>query len=181
MIEVVLVDEANNMIGIGEKLEVHRAGQRHRAISVMLFDRKGRILLQKRAHEKYHSGGLWANACCSHPLPGEVAIDAAVRRLGEEIGVTCELDYRFDRSYVATVSQDMVENEYVIFFSGYFNGNLELNSDEVCEYKWLTPVEIDRLMMNQKSLFAKWFQIYWTEHRELWESIAREPNQGKKM
>jgi len=181
MIEIVLVDEANNMIGIGEKLEVHRAGLRHRAISVMLFDRSGRILLQKRAHEKYHSGDLWANACCSHPLPGEVAIDAAVRRLKEELGVTCELEYQFDRSYVAIVSQDMIENEYVIFFSGFFNGNLKLNSDEVSEFKWLTPVEIDTLMMNQKSSLAKWFQIYWKDHRELWESIVREPNQGKKM
>jgi len=174
MIEVVLVDDKNNAIGTSEKIEAHRTGQRHRAISVMLFNNKGHILLQKRAKSKYHSGGLWANACCSHPLPDEMAIDAAVRRISEELGIECELDYRFDRSYVATVSQEMIENEYVIFFSGNFNGTLKLNPDEVSECKWVASIEIDELMKAHKPTFTKWFQIYWAEHRELWETIARE-------
>ncbi|MBP7511947.1 MAG: NUDIX domain-containing protein, partial [Bacteroidia bacterium] len=88
---VILVDEFDHEIGLMEKQEAHEKALLHRAFSVIIFNEKGEMLLQQRAFEKYHSGGLWTNACCSHPRPGESTIDAAHRRLGEELGFDCEL------------------------------------------------------------------------------------------
>src|SRR5947209_8683844 len=89
--EVILVDSGDNEIGVAEKLEAHRRGDLHRAFSVMVWDTRGRLLLQRRHIGKYHSGGLWTNSCCGHPRPGETPIEAAVRRLDEEMRVICDL------------------------------------------------------------------------------------------
>src|SRR5664280_1451968 len=86
--EVIIVDANDVPIGTAPKLDAHRKGLRHRAISVVIGDRDGRILLHQRAAGKYHSGGLWTNTCCSHPRPGEQASDTATRRLVEEMGIS---------------------------------------------------------------------------------------------
>ena len=92
MEEVILVDEEGREIGSAEKLEAHRNGGRlHLAFSIVLFNRNGETLLQRRSKRKYHFGGLWTNACCGHPRPGEVLAEAARRRLREELGVGTEL------------------------------------------------------------------------------------------
>ena len=88
---VVLVDENDHPIGIQEKLAAHLIPERHRAFSVLIFNLKGETLIQKRALEKYHSPGLWANSCCGHPRPGENVKEGACRRLGEELGFCCPL------------------------------------------------------------------------------------------
>src|SRR5687767_3996705 len=97
--EVILVDEQDNEIGSSEKMEVHHDGILHRAFSVFVFDRKGRMLLQQRAEHKYHSGGLWTNACCSHPQPGEETLSSARRRLREELGFETDIEKVFDFVY----------------------------------------------------------------------------------
>ena len=84
--EVILVDESDEAVGAMEKMEAHRLGVLHRAFSVFIFNSKGQMLLQQRADTKYHSAGLWTNACCSHPAPGEEILTAAHRRLHEEMG-----------------------------------------------------------------------------------------------
>ena len=94
--QLILVDEQDNPVGTCEKMEAHRQGLLHRAFSVFIFDAQGRMLLQQRALSKYHSGGLWTNACCSHPFPGEDNLTAAQRRLQEEMGVTTSLNKAFD-------------------------------------------------------------------------------------
>ncbi len=91
MEQVILVDEQDNETGVMEKLQAHIEAKLHRAISVFIFNTKGELLLQQRASGKYHSAGLWTNTCCSHPRPGEKAHDAAVRRLKEEMGISCAL------------------------------------------------------------------------------------------
>lgn len=84
--KVILVNEHDDMIGVMDKMEAHKQGLLHRAFSVFIFNNRGEMLLQQRALNKYHSGGLWTNACCSHPMPGEKTQEAAARRLMEELG-----------------------------------------------------------------------------------------------
>ena len=110
---VVLVDEKDCQIGIGGKLETHHSGILHRAFSIFLFDNAGRTLVQKRAGHKYHSGGKWANTCCGHPRPNEIMIDAAERRLGEELGMLAPLQFGFIARYRAELDGQMIENEIV--------------------------------------------------------------------
>ncbi len=120
--EVILVDANDAATGILGKLEAHRLGLRHRALSVVLRDGAGRLLLQQRAAGKYHSGGLWTNTCCSHPRPGEDIAEAAVRRLDEEMGIVCPLTFRFSTHYRAPVSNGLIEDEIVHVFVGRFDG-----------------------------------------------------------
>jgi isopentenyl-diphosphate delta-isomerase len=83
---LILVNEHDQQTGVQGKVSVHKEGKLHRAFSILIFNNKGEILLQKRAHQKYHSGGLWTNACCSHPLPMEPIETTLQRRLMEEMG-----------------------------------------------------------------------------------------------
>ena len=109
--QVILVDEQDNALGACEKLEAHRKGLLHRAFSVFIFNSKGEMLLQQRAMNKYHSGGLWTNACCSHPAFGEATSDAVQRRLQAEY-----------RSYVVFTSRDENEeiDEWTVGFTYFF-------------------------------------------------------------
>src|SRR5689334_10355745 len=97
--DVILVNEADHAVGSMEKIEAHRKGLLHRAFSVFIFNSKGEMLLQKRAHNKYHSADLWTNACCSHPAPGESIVEAAEQRLFEEMGFTTPLEKVFEFTY----------------------------------------------------------------------------------
>lgn len=115
---VVLVDEDDREKGAGPKLGVHRDGTLHRAFSIFVFDAAGRTLVQRRANQKYHSGGLWANTCCGHPRPGESIGSAAVRRLEEELGFRTPLTSSFHARYRADLDRGMIENEYVHVFFG---------------------------------------------------------------
>jgi len=140
--EVVLVDSHDRELGTEEKLAAHQSGKLHRAFSVFLFDRRGRLLLQQRARAKYHSGGLWSNTCCSHPRPGEDALAAAGRRLVEEMGIAVPLIHVFDYSYRCDFDNGLTEHEYVYVFFGDFDGEPLPNPQEVDAWKW---VELDWL------------------------------------
>ena len=100
MEQVILVDENDLEIGVMDKMEAHEKALLHRAFSVFIFNAKGEMLLQQRAESKYHSAGLWTNACCSHPRPGEDIKTAAVRRLNEELGFSTELKNIFDNNKI---------------------------------------------------------------------------------
>ena len=105
---VVLVDDHDKEVGLEEKMKAHRnGGKLHRAISVLIFNKEGQTLLQQRADTKYHSSGLWANTCCSHPFKGESAIDAAHRRLEQEMGFDCELEEVFTFIYKVDVGSGL--------------------------------------------------------------------------
>ncbi|HEX7957304.1 MAG TPA: isopentenyl-diphosphate Delta-isomerase, partial [Pyrinomonadaceae bacterium] len=116
--QLILVDADDRELGAGEKLEVHRAGALHRAFSVFVFDGRGRLLMQRRAAGKYHSGGLWSNTACGHPRPGEATRAAARRRLREEMGLDCELSAAFEFVYRAELGDSLVEHEYDHVFVG---------------------------------------------------------------
>src|SRR5690554_1424860 len=107
--EVVLVNEQDQVLGTKEKLQAHQKGNLHRAFSVLIFNDKNEMLLQKRASNKYHCGGLWTNACCSHPRLSETPKEAAMRRLNEELGFTTQLTYLGKFIYKAKFENGLIE------------------------------------------------------------------------
>lgn len=168
--DVILVDRHDAPLGTAQKLEAHRTGTLHRAVSAFVCNDKGEILLQRRAAAKYHSGGQWANACCSHPRPGEDAAAAVHRRLIEEMGVTCALHFLFTTQYRAAVSNDLTEHEFVHVFGGRHDGAVAPDPAEVDEWKWMTLPAIVADMRARPQDYAPWFRHYIGSHDE---KIAR--------
>ena len=120
-----MVDTNDMSTGTMEKMEAHEKAILHRAFSVFIFNAKGELLLQQRATDKYHSGGLWTNSCCSHPRPGEDTLRAAYRRLREEMGFETELQKVFDFVYKASFENGLTEYEFDHVFVGEYDGIIE--------------------------------------------------------
>ncbi len=160
---IILVDERNHAIGSGGKMEVHRRGLLHRAFSIFLFDGQGRVLLQRRASGKYHSGGLWANTCCGHPRHGERSPDAARRRLGEELGAglarSSPLRFGFHARYRVLLDKGLCENELVYVYSGRMGDGLDPEPSEVSETR-LMP--LDALLQDARDNPCAY--VYWLRH-----------------
>ncbi len=156
---VVLVDDEGNNTGVSEKLSAHLEGKLHRAFSIFIFNNKGELLLQKRAFNKYHSGGLLSNTCCSHPKPNEPLADAAHRRLREEMGFDCEITERFNFTYYIQLKHGLFENEYDHVFVGEFNGEPQPNHEEVSHWKWITPEALKDELKEQPDQYTYWLNI----------------------
>jgi isopentenyl-diphosphate delta-isomerase len=157
---VILVDEDDREVGLAPKLAAHAQGLRHRAISAIVLDRRGRMLLQRRAEAKYHSGGLWTNACCTHPRPGEAVAEAAHRRLKEELGVDCELKFALRTHYRSDVGNGLIEDEIVHMFVGFYDGAVTPDPAEVSGYDWLSRAELRQRMAAQPEAYTYWFRHY---------------------
>ncbi len=157
--ELVLVNRNDEAVGVGEKETVHRTGQLHRAFSAFVFDASGRLLLQQRSKEKYHSGGLWSNTCCSHPGPGEAVEAAARRRLQEEMGFSCDLRPVFGFIYKAELDSGYVEHEYDHVLIGNYSGEVHPNPAEVAGWKWMDPSEVVRELHTNAEQYTYWFKI----------------------
>ena len=157
--DVILVDENDQPIGTMEKMEVHQKALLHRAFSVFIFNSKGEMLLQKRAAGKYHSPGLWTNACCSHPQPGLETIAAATKRLQEEMGFTTSLNKAFDFIYKAPFDNGLTEYEFDHVLVGNYEGVILPNSEEVADYCYLSLPEIKNLLGSNASDYTAWFKI----------------------
>ena len=152
-----------------EKLQAHRTGQQHLAISVFVFS-GSRLLIQQRAEGKYHSPGLWANTCCSHPHWGESAEVAAERRLREELALTVPLTKTAVIDYQADVGQGLIENERVHVFKGEANEiSLDVVPDprEVAATRWVDVANLPRMLAEQADMLCPWFKIYISRWREL--------------
>lgn len=158
--EVVLVDSEDNEIGVAEKLDAHRQGNLHRAFSVMVWDSKDRLLLQRRQIDKYHSGGLWTNSCCGHPRPGETSEEAAARRLNEEMRVICRLAPVGTFTYRAELGAGLIEHEFVHIFRGRYDGVIAPDPVECDGYSWSTPDVIRRQIAAVPHCFSAWFKKY---------------------
>lgn len=163
MEEVVLVDEKDRPVGRAEKLEAHVNAKLHRAFSVFVFDAAGRLLLQKRAAAKYHSGGLWSNTCCSHPRPGEPTESAAHRRLTEELGFDCEITKVFDLVYYAELGNSLYEHEYDHVFVGRFDGSPVPNADEVEGWKWVDVGTLAADLRQNPHAYSYWLRASFEE------------------
>jgi isopentenyl-diphosphate delta-isomerase len=157
--QVILVDEHDRELGAVEKLQAHRDGALHRAFSVFVFDAAGRLLLQRRARAKYHSGGLWSNTACGHPRPGEATAAAARRRLREEMGFDCELREAFDFIYRAELAGGLVEHEFDHVFVGRFDGAPAPDATEVEGWRRATLEELREDLRLRPDDYSFWLGV----------------------
>ena len=159
MHEIILVNELDEAIGSMGKMEAHQKALLHRAFSVFLFDKKGNMLLQQRAATKYHSPSLWTNACCSHPMPGETTERAASRRLQQELGITTVLTKAFHFTYKAIFDNGLTEHEFDHVFVGEYEGEMNLNKEEVKDVCYKAMSEIKLELNNNPIAYTAWFKI----------------------
>ena len=157
--KVILVDENDNQVGVMPKLEAHQKGLLHRAFSVFIFNSKYELLLQKRASSKYHSGGLWTNTCCSHPREGEEILDAAKRRLIEEMGIDTSLRKVHDFIYKAELDNDLTEHEFDHVLYGIYNEDPIINKDEADDFKWIDMDSLNEDIKTNGNNYTIWFKI----------------------
>jgi isopentenyl-diphosphate delta-isomerase len=157
--KVILVDENDTQVGLMPKLEAHQKGLLHRAFSVFIFNNNHQLLLQKRAISKYHSGGLWTNTCCSHPREGEETINAANRRLIEEMGIKTNLRKVFDFIYKAELDNELTENEFDHVFYGLYNEDPIINTEEADDFKWIDMETLNNDITANGQNYTVWFKI----------------------
>jgi isopentenyl-diphosphate delta-isomerase len=159
MDDILLVDEDNNPIGTGEKMDVHRRGILHRCFSILVYNSKREILLQRRAATKYHCPGLWTNACCSHPKPGEHLILAASRRLKEEMGIDAPVREMGVEFIYKVKLGDLYEHEYDHVLYSQFDGAPMPNPQEVDDWKWMSFADLRQDMKINPENYTPWFRL----------------------
>lgn len=159
MEEVVLVDAHDREIGTMEKLEAHRKGLLHRAFSVIIFNSKGELLLQKRGEDKYHSGGLWTNTCCSHPRPSESLQNATKRRLMEEMGIDLQPEFLYKFIYKTALDKQLIEHELDHVFTGFYDGVPNINKNEVDDWRFVDHNTLKADMVSNRENYTHWFRI----------------------
>lgn len=162
---VVLVNPQDEVLGLMEKQQAHVNGLLHRAFSVFLFNQNGEMLLQKRAAEKYHSPHQWTNAVCSHPRIEETYLEAAKRRLNEELGIEAELSEKFNFIYKADVGGGLWEHELDHVFTGTYHSEFNLNKDEVAEVRYISLENLDKEISEHPEQFTEWFKIILEEYK----------------
>lgn len=157
--KVILVDKNDKEIGVEDKMKAHQnGGKLHRAFSIFVFNPSGELLLQRRAKTKYHSPGLWSNTCCSHPRPKEKLMDAAHRRLKEEMGFDCKLKKGPPFIYETKLENNLWEKELDHLIVGEFKGNPEPNSEEVGEWKWMDMGDLSDSIQKDPQKYTYWLK-----------------------
>ena len=156
---LILVDENDKQWGKLEKLLVHQLGLLHRAFSVFIFNRKGELLLQQRAEEKYHSGGLWTNTCCSHPQYGEATPDAIRRRLFDEMGMQCRTNFAFSFVYKANFDNGLTEHEFDHVYFGLSDDIPLPEKTEVKDWKYMTIPALEEDIAGHPEGYTEWLKI----------------------
>jgi isopentenyl-diphosphate Delta-isomerase len=157
--ELILVDKNDINIGNLNKIKVHKMGKLHRAFSIFIFNSNGELLIQRRAMDKYHSGGLWSNTCCSHPKKNESLNEACHRRLKEEMGFDCRLYKIFDFIYKTKLNEGFYEHEFDHVFIGKHNGKIKPNAYEVMDFKWVDLSSLKEDIIENPSNYSIWFKI----------------------
>jgi isopentenyl-diphosphate delta-isomerase len=167
--KVILVNEQDMPVGVMEKHEAHQLGILHRAFSVFLFNSRGEMLLQQRAAGKYHSGGLWSNACCSHPTPGEETSEAVRRRLKEELGIECETGKVFDFIYKARLDNELTEYEFDHVFAGLYDGPVHPDREEVHEYCYKKMDALKESLVEHPNKYTVWLRLAFPVIEKWWQ------------
>ena len=157
--QVILVDSNDNQLGTMEKMEAHIKAVLHRAFSVFVFNDRGELMLQQRALRKKDTPGVWANLLCSHPRPGDEAMQAAHRRMVEEMGFDCELTKLFDFVYKAALEKGLSEHEFDHVFVGTYNGEPVINKEEVETWRWRSMDDIAADLKVRPEEYTIWFRI----------------------
>ena len=157
--KVVLVNENNEVLGLMPKMEAHEKGLLHRAISILLYNSKGEMLIQQRAKTKYHWPLIWSNAVCSHPRENEDFQDAAQRRLKEELNISCSLIEVYRFIYKAKDEQTgLIEHEYDVVFEGQFDGEIPFNPNEIESIRWIALSSLSQDIEDQPEIYSFWFK-----------------------
>jgi len=157
--QVILVDQNDNQIGLMGKMEAHEKGLLHRAFSIFVFNSNGELLIQQRALTKYHSAGEWANTCCSHQRDGESTLDAAHRRLQEEMGFDVELNEVFSFTYKKEFGNGLTEHEFDHVIFGQYDGAPVMNPEEVADWKYISIEDLKKDIELQPEQYTIWLQI----------------------
>lgn len=165
--DLLLVTEHDEVIGTAEKMQVHHDGVLHRAFSVLIYNDRGDYLLQQRAIEKYHSGGLWSNACCGHPTQPAGTLPQAGQRLYEEMGFRTDLSPSFSFTYHAALPNGLTEHEFDHVFTGNYDGPIPFNPAEVMAVRWISHEALLREMADAPDTFTVWFHILVTKLEQL--------------
>jgi isopentenyl-diphosphate delta-isomerase len=156
---LILVDEHDRELGVMDKLTAHQTASLHRAFSVFIFNSKGQLLLQQRADEKYHSAGLWSNTCCSHPIKSEDITETIARRLDEEMGMKCKLEFKFSFIYRTELENDLSEHEFDHVYFGTTDDLPLPNPDEVKDWKYISVAELEKDIKLNPSKYSAWLKI----------------------
>jgi isopentenyl-diphosphate delta-isomerase len=159
MVDVILVDEQDNEVGRMEKLEAHKKGALHRAFSILILNSKGEMLIQKRANTKYHSGGLWSNACCSHPIGKETIEEEARKRLIEEMGIDIPLTFQYSFIYQVALENNLSEHELDYVFLGTFDGVPKINTEEADDWKFIDLSQLQHDIQKNPDRYSFWFRM----------------------
>ncbi len=158
--QVVLVNEQDVVQGLLGKTEAHEKGLLHRAISIIIFNKKGEMLIQQRADVKYHWAGIWSNTVCTHPRDGETYKEAAQRRLKEELGFSAPLKAVFDFIYKAKDEESgLTEHELDHVFIGEYDGDIPFNEAEVKAVRWISWKDLSSELASYPDRFSFWFKI----------------------
>ncbi|WP_109851858.1 isopentenyl-diphosphate Delta-isomerase [Aquimarina sp. AU58] len=157
--KVILVNENDEQIGLMPKLEAHQKAVLHRAFSVFIMNSKNELMLQQRAHHKYHSPGLWTNTCCSHQREGETNVEAGIRRLQEEMGFTTSLKDSVSFIYKAPFDNGLTEHEYDHVLLGKYEEDPVINLEEVVNWKWMSIEAVKHDILVHPELYTEWFKI----------------------
>jgi isopentenyl-diphosphate delta-isomerase len=157
--QLILLDEDNNEVGFLDKLSVHQQGHFHRAFSVLIYDGKN-VLIHRRAQEKYHCGGLWSNTCCGHPSQSNDIRQQAEKRLFEEMGFNCELQFLRQYQYHAHLDNELIENELVDIFVGRYDGEITPNTEEVEAFEWVDIGDLQENVIRSPETYTPWFRLY---------------------
>lgn len=162
--QVILVNKQDEQTGLMGKMEAHEKARLHRAFSVFVYNDKQELMIQQRAKHKYHTPGLWANTCCSHPREGEDIIEAGKRRLQEEMGFQTNLKKTTSFIYKAAFDNGLTEHEYDHILVGHYNKKPQINPDEVADWKWISLEELKKEVAENPTKFTAWFKIILEKH-----------------
>lgn len=168
--QLILVNEKDEVVGYGEKMEVHEKAQLHRAFSIFVMNKNDQVMIQKRADHKYHSGGLWANTCCSHPIKDEEQEVTVHRRLKEEMGFTCPLKEIFSFVYKAELDKGLTEHEFDHVYFGRYEGNPDPNPEEVGDWKWIDIHQLNQELISQPEKYVYWIRPAFQEFYNYFKS-----------
>lgn len=178
--QLILIDDRDAQIGVMGKLETHQKGLLHRAFSIFVGNDKGELMLQQRAAAKYHCGNLWTNTCCGHPRDGEALLQAAHRRLREEMGFDCALRETFAFQYKVAFENGLWENEITHVFFGRYNSAPILNPDEADAWKWIKTADVRADILNNSAAYTYWFQEALKEMEKRGLDFPKTPNENAK-
>lgn len=167
---IALVDKDDHIIGYDEKLKVHEEGRLHRAFSIFIFNEKGEMLIHQRALEKYHSPGLWTNACCSHLLENMTMEECLHDRLTHEMGLDTDLNFKFKFTYKETFGNGLTEHETNHVYFGNWEGVPQINKDEVADYQWVSIDDLLADIQQNPDSYTYWFKYILNHFEDYFKS-----------